>query len=153
MTERDRKQIVAEVWVRSSTLLPLWTNLIRNILKDLHHENIVSYYDRVCLPLLQVLTTDTYCFLVCWSRAGRVVHLNGGSFSSMSRLLSLIMFIVLWWRWPRFRDQGLPQEWETNPRRKYLELYGSNSLGLTILPLARKQTISFKWACYQSIYR
>ena len=33
MSERDRKQIVAEV----------------NILKDLHHENIVRYIDRVCL--------------------------------------------------------------------------------------------------------
>ncbi|PSS35569.1 hypothetical protein PHLCEN_2v1480 [Hermanssonia centrifuga] len=48
MTERDRKQIVAEVCAPS---LPFYTDhtnpqKLRNILKDLQHEHIVRYHDR-----------------------------------------------------------------------------------------------------------
>jgi hypothetical protein len=49
MTERDRKQIVAEVLVVTTALRLLLTLLDRNILKDLCHENIVRYHDRVRL--------------------------------------------------------------------------------------------------------
>ena len=47
MTERDRKQIVAEVLVNSTELCLMLTVWDRNILKDLCHENIVRYHDRV----------------------------------------------------------------------------------------------------------
>lgn len=47
MSERDRKQIVAEVYAcyHSRGIHP--TDLMtRNILKDLHHDHIVRYHDR-----------------------------------------------------------------------------------------------------------
>ncbi|THH19022.1 hypothetical protein EUX98_g8855 [Antrodiella citrinella] len=51
MSERDRKQIVAEVFVSNLTLshsrlLTRVATSHRNILKDLHHEHIVRYHDR-----------------------------------------------------------------------------------------------------------
>ncbi|THG95292.1 hypothetical protein EW026_g6334 [Hermanssonia centrifuga] len=48
MTERDRKQIVAEVCAPSPPFYTDHTNpqKLRNILKDLQHEHIVRYHDR-----------------------------------------------------------------------------------------------------------
>ena len=48
MSERDRKQIVAEVFVPISMyILPdYWHRYCRNILKDLSHNHIVRYHDR-----------------------------------------------------------------------------------------------------------
>ena len=48
MSERDRKQIVSEVYANNHHILParLTIYLHRNILKDLHHEHIVRYHDR-----------------------------------------------------------------------------------------------------------
>lgn len=48
MTERDRKQIVAEVYVVCAVVVVfcVLTHLDSNILKDLHHDHIVRYHDR-----------------------------------------------------------------------------------------------------------
>jgi NIMA (never in mitosis gene a)-related kinase len=46
MSERDRKQIVAEVSVFKFFLCCFNSLLFSNILKDLHHEHIVRYHDR-----------------------------------------------------------------------------------------------------------
>jgi len=46
MSERDRKQIVAEVSVFKSFFHCFHSFLLSNILKDLHHEHIVRYHDR-----------------------------------------------------------------------------------------------------------
>ncbi len=46
MNERDRKQIVAEVCVVSSSPTARRLTHSRNILKDLHHDHIVRYHDR-----------------------------------------------------------------------------------------------------------
>lgn len=46
MSDRDRKQIVAEVCVFTPFLHSLAPSLHRNILKDLNHEHIVRYHDR-----------------------------------------------------------------------------------------------------------
>lgn len=46
MTERDRKQIVSEVYVCLTLALLASDTANRNILKDLHHEHIVRYHDR-----------------------------------------------------------------------------------------------------------
>lgn len=46
MTDRDRKQIVAEVYVHYLIQFFPLTSSPRNILKDLDHEHIVRYHDR-----------------------------------------------------------------------------------------------------------
>ena len=47
MSERDRKQIVAEVSVCYRLNLGTANIYDSNILKDLNHDNIVRYHDRV----------------------------------------------------------------------------------------------------------
>lgn len=46
MSDRDRKQIVAEVYVSPLVQFPLLTLSPSNILKELDHEHIVRYHDR-----------------------------------------------------------------------------------------------------------
>lgn len=46
MSDRDRKQIVAEVYVSTTSFVSLLISPTRNILKDLDHEHIVRYHDR-----------------------------------------------------------------------------------------------------------
>lgn len=87
MSERDKKFLVGEVY--GSPFFPYTRTLnavllVRNILKDLYHENIVRYIDRVCASYTFVqhlfiidypssLTRMPESYTLLWNIVGEVI--------------------------------------------------------------------------------